>query len=640
MWGISYGTPAVLVAYNANNLAAEIYNSSQMGTRDQLPNGVKFAVPTVANGKVYVGGSRAVGIFGLLPVETFPPAAPANLTALPVSSSQINLTWINYANNAGGYEIFRSTDDVNFAQISIASASGTSNADNTCAVNSTYYYKVCAENTAGTSAFTNVARGTTLNRQANPGLVAYWPLNDGSGLNTADIVGGDNGTINGEVSWTTGILGGSLDFHGGGAATARVSIPDEAAIDFTATSSFTLTTWVQPGNMPGKYSQIMSKSRGISPWYELGINSNNNWVFEGTASNVEGSPVAPGWHHLAAVQNGTAGTRSLYVDGVLAGTGTAQAANGTGELVFAEADSVSEAFSGFIDDVRIYNTMLSNAQIATLAQTTWTDSDIGAVGTAGSATVYNGVFDVNGGGADIWGGVDAFNYLYQPVTGDCIITGRVDSVSNTDINAKTGVMIRQTLDPGSVFEDCFVSHSNGSFMQWRPKANGSCSGSAVNSMVAPYWVRLNRTGNVITSYRSPDGVTWSEIGAATLVMPATVYVGICVTAHNNAAICNGVMDNVSVSTEGSVAFSDAGLFGFGDEHRGHHYRQPHRRFFGCSRRLLLYGRGWVGCCGDELYPGLRHFELGEWRHQHKELHCADPEPEYRGTQFDGKSSTL
>lgn len=65
-WVIQNATPAVLVAFNATNLATEIYNSAQAGSRDQLTNGVKFAVPTVANGKVFVGGSYSVAVFGLL----------------------------------------------------------------------------------------------------------------------------------------------------------------------------------------------------------------------------------------------------------------------------------------------------------------------------------------------------------------------------------------------------------------------------------------------------------------------------------------------------------------------------------------------------------------------------------------------
>jgi hypothetical protein len=60
------GGPAVLHAYDAANLATELYNSNQAGSRDHFTDN-KFITPTIANGKVYVGTPTGVIVFGLLP---------------------------------------------------------------------------------------------------------------------------------------------------------------------------------------------------------------------------------------------------------------------------------------------------------------------------------------------------------------------------------------------------------------------------------------------------------------------------------------------------------------------------------------------------------------------------------------------
>ena len=67
VWATENADPAVLHAYDATNLARELYNSNQAAnSRDHFGAGNKFITPMIANGKVYVGTTTGVGVFGLI----------------------------------------------------------------------------------------------------------------------------------------------------------------------------------------------------------------------------------------------------------------------------------------------------------------------------------------------------------------------------------------------------------------------------------------------------------------------------------------------------------------------------------------------------------------------------------------------
>jgi hypothetical protein len=66
LWAVENGNTAVLHAYNAADLSQELYNSSLAGTRDNFGPGNKFITPTIADGKVFVGTTNGVAVFGLL----------------------------------------------------------------------------------------------------------------------------------------------------------------------------------------------------------------------------------------------------------------------------------------------------------------------------------------------------------------------------------------------------------------------------------------------------------------------------------------------------------------------------------------------------------------------------------------------
>jgi len=76
VWAVENKNPAVLHAYDATNLSHELYNSNQAANgRDAFGAGNKFITPTIANGRVYVGTTTGVGVFGMLGA----PSAPTGL---------------------------------------------------------------------------------------------------------------------------------------------------------------------------------------------------------------------------------------------------------------------------------------------------------------------------------------------------------------------------------------------------------------------------------------------------------------------------------------------------------------------------------------------------------------------------------
>jgi hypothetical protein len=64
--GYGNSAQAILHAYDASNISTELYNSNQNSARDQPGPAVKFTVPTVVNGKVYVPTATQISVYGLL----------------------------------------------------------------------------------------------------------------------------------------------------------------------------------------------------------------------------------------------------------------------------------------------------------------------------------------------------------------------------------------------------------------------------------------------------------------------------------------------------------------------------------------------------------------------------------------------
>jgi regulation of enolase protein 1 (concanavalin A-like superfamily) len=208
-------------------------------------------------------------------------------------------------------------------------------------------------------------------------------------------------------------------------------------------------------------------------------------------------------------------------------------------------------------------------------QSGWTNGDIGQPVAAGSASIAGGTFTVTGGGADIWGRADQFQFVYQQVAGDAEIVARVASLSAGDPWAKAGVMIRQSLAAGSPHASMLGTPGGGWSAQSRKAADGLTTDSSGPSGTPPGWVRLVRAGNVVSAYHSYDGSTWSVVSSETIALTSSVYVGLVVTGHNSeGATGRASFENVTVRASATPTANQPPTVSFSSPAQGTTFTAP------------------------------------------------------------------
>ena len=183
--------------------------------------------------------------------------------------------------------------------------------------------------------------------------------------------------------------------------------------------------------------------------------------------------------------------------------------------------------------------------------------DVGAVGQKGYATFNpaDNSFTVGGGGADIGASSDEFHFAYTQLLGDGSVTARVLSQENTSARAPAGVMIRESLSAGSRQATMALTPASGAQFRYRAATNAATTQISAPGPAAPYWVRLLRSGATVTGFRSADGIEWTEQGTMTLPSgTAAIYIGLAVSAANDATVSDARFDNVAL--EGTVGLAD------------------------------------------------------------------------------------
>lgn len=192
-------------------------------------------------------------------------------------------------------------------------------------------------------------------------------------------------------------------------------------------------------------------------------------------------------------------------------------------------------------------TYTATYRVAEALPAPWQHADVGEVGSAGKASYNAGTLSVEGAGY-LQGRADSFHFVYREASGDCTITARVVDLpfdSRRDKNARAGVMIRADLSPGA--PHIFIGPKAKGPMQMisRNRADRGTDNANAGAASVPYWVRITREGGVLTTYRSPDGVTWSKVRSKnTVTLGSAVYIGLAVCSDQD-GLLSATFDSVT-----------------------------------------------------------------------------------------------
>lgn len=177
----------------------------------------------------------------------------------------------------------------------------------------------------------------------------------------------------------------------------------------------------------------------------------------------------------------------------------------------------------------------------------WQAADVGPPLVGGSAVYDAEKFIVAGSGTDIWGSHDEFHYVFQSANGDCEIIARVETIEATNSQAKAGIMIREANTSGSRYAAVFVTPGSGARFQYRATTSGGTASTRLGGIVAPQWLRLTRAGNTITAYVSTNGTAWRKIDSRTVVMSASLNIGLAVTSRKGGVLCRSTISGTMVT---------------------------------------------------------------------------------------------
>jgi hypothetical protein len=195
------------------------------------------------------------------------------------------------------------------------------------------------------------------------GLFAHWKFDDGSGGTATDSIGINNGTLNGNPTWTAGRFDGALSFDG---------TDDYVSVDPIAPligNTVTVQAWIHTSEYAGIWNLILTQNVGNGYYFYVSSDRPAFYIVVGASyvQAISQDAINPNeWYHVAGTNDGS--NLKLYVDGQLKGSDSSTGFLGVSSNAYIGHEPVSSLYYyGLIDDVRIYNRAVSESEFQDIA---------------------------------------------------------------------------------------------------------------------------------------------------------------------------------------------------------------------------------------------------------------------------------
>jgi TolB protein len=220
------------------------------------------------------------------------------------------------------------------------------------------------------------------------------------------------------------------------------------------------------------------------------------------------------------------------------------------------------------------------------------ETDVGVVKLRGSTTydAEHQTYLIAGGGPNIWGDRDNFHFVWKRMRGNFIVSARAEFIgTGVEPHRKLGWMVRASLDPGSANVNAAVHGDGLTSIQFR-RSTGASTEEARSSLAGANTIQLERRGNTYIMSVAGVGEMFVVNQVADITLGDDVYIGLCVTSHNDDVLEQARFSNVRI-----VVPAGPDLV-------------PNREYLGCQLELLEIATG----TRRIIYSAREPFEAPNW----------------------------